>query len=80
MSEKVFVNGFIFKLPSEKAPSFVKGSISIKIADFTQWVKEHKDGEWLNIDLKESKNGTGYAELNTYKKEQKSEGIDPLPF
>lgn len=82
MSDKIFVDGFIFKLPADNAPAFVKGKISIKIPDFSKWVKEHKDGDWLNIDLKVSKENKPYAELNTYKKEsgKTEEDKTDLPF
>lgn len=70
MSEKIFVNGFIFKLPRDGAPEFVKGTINIKIHDFAKFVKQHQEGEWMNIDLKVSREGKAYAELNTYKRSQ----------
>jgi len=73
MSESKLVNGFFFKLPHENAPEFVKGKISIKLADFAKFVKENKDGEWMNIQLKISKSGNPYADLDTWKPEQKSE-------
>lgn len=75
MSEEIeFVNGLIVKAPHEKAPSFVKASISIKVADLGMWLREkHKAGdEWVNIDVKESKGGKWYAAVNTFKPEEKS--------
>ena len=56
----------IFKKPSENAPSFVKGKLSIKCCDFSEFmVNNEKDG-WLNIDLLESREGKYYAKLNDY--------------
>lgn len=81
MEEKkdiVFVSGMYFKAPDdrtkEKAP-WVKGHVSIKTADFIEFIKAHKDEEWLNCDLKKSKGGKLYFELNTWKptKEQVEE-------
>mgnify|MGYP003333693794 CR=1 FL=1 len=71
-----FVNGLIVKAPHEKAPDFVKASISIKVADLGQWLREkYKAGEeWVNIDVKESKGGKWYAAVSTYKKEEKPKG------
>ena len=66
-TEKVFTNGLIFKLPSNKAPEFVKGSLSVKVADFVAFLKEHETNSgWVNIDIKESREGKLYCELNTY--------------
>jgi hypothetical protein len=70
-----FVNGLIVKPPHEKAPSFVKAAISIKVADLGVWLREkHKAGEeWVNIDVKESKGGKWYAAVSTYKPKEKEE-------
>lgn len=72
MADKVFVNGMVFKEPHQNAPDFVKGTLSIKAAEFVQWMRENieKGEEWLNIDLKVSKNGKAYAELSTWKPNQ----------
>ena len=79
--EKVFANGLIFKRPKEGAPEFIKGNISIKIADFIAFLKEHGAGqEWVNLDLKSSKEGKLYCELNTWKKEEKKEEVSEIPF
>ena len=67
--EKIFADGFIFKRPSEKAPDFVKGNISIKIAEFIPFVEKHSNDGWINLDLKESKGGKLYCELNTWRKD-----------
>ena len=74
MAEELeFVDGLIVKAPNEKAPSFVKASISIKVADLGIWLREkHKAGEeWVNIDVKEAKSGRWYAAVSTYKKDDK---------
>lgn len=64
-----FVNGLIVKAPHEKAPSYVKASISIKVADLGVWLREkHKAGEeWVNVDVKEAKSGKWYAAVSTFK-------------
>lgn len=79
MEEKVFANGIIFKLPSEKAPDFVRGSISFKTDEAIQWIKEHTENGWCNIDLKvgkpkEGQPGKPYAELNTWKPKEQGSG------
>lgn len=80
--EVIFVDGMFFKAPDEKTKEkapWVKGHLSIKIADFIPFIRAYKDEAWLNIDLKKSKGGKLYLELNTYQmnKEQKAE-VDDL--
>ena len=74
MAEDIeFVNGLIVKAPRENAPDFVKASISIKVNDLREWL-DKQSGEWVNIDVKESKGGRWYAAVNAYKpKESKPE-------
>ena len=70
MSEKVFANGMIFKLPHQNAPEFVKGKVSININEFVQFLQQNNNNGWVNIDLKVSKGGKAYAELDTYGQQQ----------
>lgn len=69
--EKIFADGMRFEAPSdalkEKAP-FIKGKISIKVAEFVEFLKKHETvGGWVNIDLKKSQGGKLYLELNDWK-------------
>ena len=78
--EKIFVDGLMFKRPDEntkqKAP-WVKGHVSIKTDPLIAWLTAHKNGEWLNLDLKESKStGKLYFELNQWKPLEKPEGLN----
>jgi hypothetical protein len=75
MSEKEFVTGLFVKPPHERAPDFVKCSISIKRADLGNWLRQ-KDDEWINLDVKESQNGKWYAEVSTWKPEKKEQKVD----
>ena len=43
MSDNNFVDGIIFKLPTENAPDFIKGKLSINLTSFAKWVKEKAD-------------------------------------
>lgn len=70
MSEKQFVDGLLVKAPHEKAPEFVKCSISIKRKDLGNWLRAQTE-EWINLDVKVAKSGKWYAEVNTWKKEDK---------
>ena len=66
MADVTFVDGMIVKR-RPKAPDFVKCSLSFKMAEFTKFARaNHSDG-WLNIDIKLSKGGKLYAELDTWK-------------
>lgn len=69
--EKIFGQGIIFKKPREGAPEFVKGNISVKVDEFIGFLRTHNNNGWVNLDLKKSKEGKYYIELNTYKKETK---------
>lgn len=67
----IFADGLTWKRPSEitkqKAP-WVKGHMSINVPRLRKWLDEHEDGEWLNVDLNESKEKkTLYFKLNTWK-------------
>ena len=66
MSDKKFVNGLIVKAPHERAPDFVKCKISIKRKDLGNWLREQSD-DWINLDVKESKEGKWYAEIDDWK-------------
>ena len=73
--ETEFVPGLFVKAPHHKAPDFVKASISIKVEELGQFLREKYKAkeEWVNIDVKESKGGKWYAAVSTYKKEEKPE-------
>ncbi len=86
MSEIEFVDGLIIKPPHEKAPDFVKCSISIKRKDLGNWLRG-KSEDWINLDVKVSREGKWYACVNDWKPEKKDEPAqqkddfnDPLPF
>ena len=68
-TENKFVDGLYAEKPNEKAPSFVKSKIKIKLDKFMNYAAQKKeDGEeWLNFTLKESKGGKLYLELDTWK-------------
>lgn len=84
MHDKNFIDGMRFNPPHEKAPIWIKGQIAIEVEKFIAYAKAHQDNRgWLNVDVKESKNGNLYCELNTYGRAEKvNEEIsleDPLP-
>lgn len=65
--EKVFADGFRFEKPREGSPEFIKGRISVKVPEAIAFLQKHQNnGGWVNIDLKKSKEGKLYLELNTW--------------
>jgi hypothetical protein len=67
MSEdKIFSKGIFFKNPSDTAPSFVVGKIKFKVDEAIQFLSEHQKEGWVTLDVKNSKGGKVYCELDTY--------------
>lgn len=60
-----FPDGLFVKAPHEKAPDFVKAKISIKRKDFGNWLR-HQTGDFINLDVKVSKNGKWYVVVDTW--------------
>jgi hypothetical protein len=81
MSEKVFAKGLYAKAKHEKAPAFVKGSLSIKVEDFITFLKENEnESGYVTLDLLENKSDPmkWNAVLNQFKPEN---GVkSDLPF
>jgi hypothetical protein len=73
--EKLFVDGMIIK-KKPNAPQFVKCSLSFKCKDFTEFMRKHHNKGWLNVDLKVSKGGKLYAEVDTWKPKSEQGGDD----
>jgi len=71
--ETEFVPGLFVKAPHPKAPDFVKAAISIKVEELGQFLREKYKAkeEWVNIDVKVSRNGKWYAAVSNFKKEEK---------
>lgn len=69
--DKIFPDGLIFKAPRENAPTFVIGSLSVKVEEFKAFLDAHvNNAGWVNLDLLMGKTGKPYIELNTYKAEK----------
>ena len=66
MADIVFADGIIFKLPRQGAPDFVKGSLSFKVEDAIKFLQEHNKNGWCNVNLKVSRAGKAYADLDTW--------------
>lgn len=78
--EKIMADGMFFKDKHQNAPEWVIGKISIKIDEFSKFVKEHKGtNEYLNFDILRSKGGKAYVTLDTWKPEKKQETQEQEP-
>lgn len=67
MADVIFADGIIFKLPRQGAPDFVKGSLSFKVDEAIKFLQQHQENGWCNVNLKVSRNGKAYADLDTWK-------------
>ena len=73
--EAIFPNGIIFKKPRDGAPDFVRGHLSFKVDEACAFLQEHVNNGWVNVDIKKSKEGKTYLQLNTWKPEKKDEAL-----
>jgi len=75
--DKIFIEGIRFFKPNPKAPTWIKGNITINFVEFKEFIKKQNFKEpIMKIDLNKSdKKGTYYFTLNTYKKYGKSASI-----
>lgn len=88
MEEKQFADGMIAKHPHENVASFVKAHIAIKADEAIAMLEKQKKADgWVNLDLKESKGGKLYLEVNTWQPPKNDETeaapeVDPehVPF
>ena len=70
MSNEVqFIPGLIAKAPGDKAPEHVKCKLSIKRAELLEWLESQTD-EWINGEVKVSRNGKMYVQRDTWKPNQ----------
>lgn len=66
MENSKFAKGLFFKR-NPNAPDFVVGNLSIKAKEFVDWMRENvKPDGWVNLQVKQSKEGKYYAEIDTW--------------
>jgi hypothetical protein len=67
----MLVKGFYPKPKHQNAPDFVIAKGSINLPQFAEFMREFKAAnpgeEWVNIDMKLSKAGKGYADVDLWK-------------
>jgi hypothetical protein len=76
--EKIFANGFSFKR-SEKAPDFVIGRLTMKADEAIAFISEHQKNGWVNVNIKQAKNGNYYVELDTWEAKPQGNATAPAP-
>ena len=78
--ENTLPKGFFLKPPHSGVPSWVKGQIGIKVTDAIDWLNQNvNDRGYVNLDLKESKGGKLYLDLNTYVSRDETSASVPEP-
>jgi hypothetical protein len=65
MSDIKFVDGLKASKPHDNAPDFVKASLSINRSELIKWLQD-QSGDTINVDIKESKKGSWYAQVNEW--------------
>lgn len=68
-SDAKFIPGLFFKDKHENAPDFVLFRGSIKVADMLAWLSQ-QEGDWVNFDVKRSKEGKPYPAVDDWKPNQ----------
>lgn len=81
MADITFPEGISAFKPNERAPDFVKASISIDVKKFQEWLQTHPELRdekgYIKLSIKESsKEGNKwYLAVNTYRPEAKTEDV-----
>ena len=78
MADKEFADGLIVKKPNDKAPDFVKFTISIKRKELIAWLNGKSD-DWVNLQVKEGRSGKWYSEVDNWKPKQDGGNSTPAP-
>lgn len=65
-----FLDGFWVEKPHPNAPSFILAKVSLNVEKLQKALKESGE-KFINLDIKESKEGTFYAQIDEWKPEQK---------
>ena len=74
MDSKKFVEGLRVFKPSDKAPDFIIANAVMHRKELIGWLQA-QDGEQIKVDLKRSKEGKYYCEVNNYQ----ANGAAPAP-
>ncbi len=72
MAEKQFVDGLRVKERSDRTPDWIKMQLAINREQLIAWLQNRTE-QWIDIDIKESKAGKMYCEVNTWKPENSNQ-------
>lgn len=80
MSDKEFVPGLFFKPPHQNAPDYVRCAVAIDRKKLGNWLRGKED-DWVNLDVKVSRDGKWYAQVNNWKPQsQQQQPAQPKDF
>ena len=65
MSDVEFADGFFFKR-NDNAPDWAIGKLSINLDKARKTFSDHVKDGWLNLEIKQSKNGKYYVQIDTW--------------
>jgi hypothetical protein len=73
-TKKIYPKGLFANKPRENAPDFVKGSLSLHKTTLIEWLSNFQANEkgYINLDVKEGRDGEYYVEVNTFVKKETS--------
>ena len=77
--EAIFPKGIFCDRPKDGAPEFIKAKIAIKVDEAITFLETYKNQRgYVNLDLKKSREGKLYLQLNTFVADLKRpEGYTP---
>jgi hypothetical protein len=75
-TETKFISGLIAKAPHQRAPEYVKAKLSIKREELIAWLQQQR-GDWINADVKFSRNGKWFVAVDEWKPKGSSERREP---
>ena len=75
--EKIFADGFIAKR-NDNAPDFVITGLSVKVVKAVAFLQQHQKDGWANLQVKRSKGGKLYVELDTWEPTQGEQGAQGI--
>jgi len=79
MSKQELADGIFWNAPSDKAPDFVLGNVSIAPAKFMPWLEQQQtnDKGYVRLQVLMSKAGRPYLKLDTYEPKQGGSATPP---
>ena len=66
MADAKFLDGLIVKNPHQNAPDFVIGTLSFRVDEVIQSLKNNEKNGWVNTQIKKSKEGKLYVHIDQW--------------